>query len=234
MKSAFLPFDERFALISDVIKPAYAALREEAERVKIHYVPTVLLLGSAVLILLVGVGLLLKGRGRTAYRRELPRAARSPTTATVVALEAKDLSLGAEPDTRYFPRVSFVPEGATDAVEAQTLTDVPSPPPRVGEQIEVAYDPERPDRVDVAATEGDRRGRRPHLVRARRPRPPGRPGSRGRLAGAGPRRLDLLMPSAGGVDLLDRAVRRPRAARWSACCCAARCPRSSCCSCSAW
>jgi adenosine deaminase len=30
MKSAFLPFDERFALISDVIKPAYAALREEA------------------------------------------------------------------------------------------------------------------------------------------------------------------------------------------------------------
>jgi len=30
MKSSFLPFDERFALISDVIKPAYAALREEA------------------------------------------------------------------------------------------------------------------------------------------------------------------------------------------------------------
>jgi adenosine deaminase len=30
MKSAFLPFDERFAMISDLIKPAYAALREEA------------------------------------------------------------------------------------------------------------------------------------------------------------------------------------------------------------
>ncbi|WP_036506163.1 adenosine deaminase [Nocardioides sp. URHA0020] len=29
MKSAFLPFDQRFALISEVIKPAYAALREE-------------------------------------------------------------------------------------------------------------------------------------------------------------------------------------------------------------
>jgi adenosine deaminase len=29
MKSAFLPFDERFAMISDLIKPAYAALREE-------------------------------------------------------------------------------------------------------------------------------------------------------------------------------------------------------------
>jgi adenosine deaminase len=29
MKSSFLPFDERLALISDVIKPAYAALRGE-------------------------------------------------------------------------------------------------------------------------------------------------------------------------------------------------------------
>jgi len=29
MKSAFLPFDERLALIADVIKPAYAGLREE-------------------------------------------------------------------------------------------------------------------------------------------------------------------------------------------------------------
>ena len=30
MKSAFLPFDERFALISDLIKPEYAALRQES------------------------------------------------------------------------------------------------------------------------------------------------------------------------------------------------------------
>ena len=29
MKSAFLPFDERLALIADVIKPAYAKLRAE-------------------------------------------------------------------------------------------------------------------------------------------------------------------------------------------------------------
>lgn len=124
---------------------------------KIHYVPTVLLLGSAVLILLVGVALLLKGR---AVRRSASifRSRAVVATATVVALEAKDLSLGAEPDTRYFPRVSFVPDGATDAVEAQTLTDVPAPPPRVGDRIEVAYDPDRPDRVDVAATEGSAEG----------------------------------------------------------------------------
>jgi Protein of unknown function (DUF3592) len=120
---------------------------------RIHYVPTVLLLGSAVLILLVGVFFLLKGR---AVRRSAStfRSRAVATTATVVALEAKDLSLGAAPDTRYFPRVSFVPEGAAEAVEVQTLTDVPSPPPRVGDQIQVAYDPERPERVDVAATEG--------------------------------------------------------------------------------
>ena len=29
MKSAFLPFDERLAIIDDVIKPAYAELRAE-------------------------------------------------------------------------------------------------------------------------------------------------------------------------------------------------------------
>ncbi|GAA1763321.1 hypothetical protein GCM10009795_007400 [Nocardioides hankookensis] len=124
---------------------------------KIHYVPTVLLLGSAVLILLVGAGFLLKGR---AVRRSALtfRSRAVAATGTVVALEAKDLSFGAEPDTRYFPRVSYLPTGSDEPIEAQTLTDVPSPPPRVGDQIEVAYDPEHPDRVDVAATEGDAEG----------------------------------------------------------------------------
>lgn len=124
---------------------------------RIHYVPTVLLLGSAVAVLLVALVLLLKGRSvRRAAEGFRDRAV--TTTATVTALEAKDLSFGTEPDTRYFPRVSFVPAGATEAVEALTLTDVPAPPPRVGEQIEVAYDPDRPARVDVAATEGRAEG----------------------------------------------------------------------------
>ena len=30
MKSAFLPFDQRLAMINEVIKPGYAALRDEA------------------------------------------------------------------------------------------------------------------------------------------------------------------------------------------------------------
>ena len=124
---------------------------------RIHYVPTVLLLGSAILIVLAGAALLLKGR---AVRRTAEgfRSRAIATTATVVSLEAKDLGLGAEPDTRYFPRVSFVPEGATVAVEAQTLTDVSSPPPRVGDPIEVAYDPEHPGHVEVVATEGAAEG----------------------------------------------------------------------------
>lgn len=120
---------------------------------KIHYVPTVLLLGSALIVLVVAAVLVLKGRSvrRTA---ETFRSRAVTTTATVTALEAKDLSFGAEPDTRYFPMVSFTPEGAAEPVEALTLTDVPAPPPRVGEEIQVAYDPQRPDRVDVASTEG--------------------------------------------------------------------------------
>ena len=124
---------------------------------RIHAVPTALLLGSAAVILLVALVLLLKGRAvRAAAGGFAERAVR--VTASVVELEAKDLSLSGEPDTRYFPVVSFTPEGATDAIQAQTLTDVPAPPPRVGEQIEVAYDPRQPERVDVASTERDVEG----------------------------------------------------------------------------
>lgn len=124
---------------------------------RIHDVPTVLLLGTAVLLLLAALALLLRGR---AVRRTAVgfRDRAVPVTATVVGLEAKDLSLGGTPDTRYFPRVSFVPAGTADVVEAQTLTDVPAPPPRVGDTVDVAYDPERPERVDVLATESRAEG----------------------------------------------------------------------------
>jgi hypothetical protein len=93
---------------------------------KIHYVPTALLVGSAVLIALVGLVLMLKGR---AVRRSA---------------------------TGFHERA--VPVTATEAIEAVTLTQVPDPPPRVGAEIEVAYDPDRPERVDVAATEDGAQG----------------------------------------------------------------------------
>lgn len=119
---------------------------------KIHYVPTVLLLSSTVLIAVVGLVLLLKGRAvRRSATSFLDRAV--TVTGTVVELQAKDLSLRAEPDTRYFALVRYLPEGHDEPVEAVTLTQVPDPPPRVGAEIEVAYDPQRPGRVDVVATE---------------------------------------------------------------------------------
>lgn len=121
---------------------------------RIHYVPTLLLLGSAALLLLLALALLLKG---VAVRRSAEgfRSRAVETTATVVAVDAKDISLRAQPDTRYFPRVRFVPDGGVEPVEADTLTAVPAPPPRVGESLAIAYDPERPDRVDVLATGAD-------------------------------------------------------------------------------
>ncbi len=123
---------------------------------RIHTVPTALLLGAAAVILLLAVVLLLKGRAVRAAAGFADRAVR--VTATVVELEAKDLSLSGDPDTRYFPVVSFTPQGATGPVRAQTLTDAPAPPPRVGELIEIAYDPQHPERVDVASTERDAEG----------------------------------------------------------------------------
>jgi hypothetical protein len=124
---------------------------------RIHYVPTVLLLGIGVVLLLLAAAFFLKGVSVRRAAQEFRNRAVG-MTATVVGLAAKDISLGSAPDTRYFPRVRFVPEGAVDPVEVQTLTDVPAPPPRVGDELEVAYDPDRPDRVDVAATEGEVEG----------------------------------------------------------------------------
>ena len=139
-----------------MIKPAYAALRAETtcedplrpDRAAARLRGLILLAGAALCSRAVPYD----------GRRGVPQPCDRRRPRRSSSLEAKDLSLGAEPDTRYFPRVSFVPEGATVAVEAQTLTDVPSPPPRVGDPIEVAYDPEHPGHVDVLATEGAAEG----------------------------------------------------------------------------
>lgn len=124
---------------------------------RIHTVPTVLLLGAGVLLLLVAVGFYLKGV-RVRRAAEVFRSRAVEITATVVGLEAKDISLRSDPDTRYFAMVRFTPAGAGEAIEALTLTDVPEPPPRVGDELQVAYDPEHPERVDVVATEHDVEG----------------------------------------------------------------------------
>ena len=113
----------------------------------IHVVPSILLLGTGLVLALVAAGCFLRGlRQRRIAAGFLDRAV--PTTAEVVQVEAKDVSFGGEPDTRYYPRVRYVAaDGRT--VEAESMTDSALPPPHVGQTVDVLYDPERPERVDL-------------------------------------------------------------------------------------
>jgi hypothetical protein len=115
--------------------------------VTVHVVPSILLLGVGVVLAVVAAGLFLRGlRQRRIAAGFLDRAVAA--TAEVVQVEAKDIAFGSEPDTRYYPRVRFVTaDGRT--VEAESMTDSALPPPRVGEAVDVLYDPERPERVDL-------------------------------------------------------------------------------------
>lgn len=117
----------------------------------IHLLPSVLLLGTGAVLLVVAAVLFARGvRQRRIAEGFRERAVE--TQAEVVGLEVKDVGLGSSPDTRYFLRVRFAPAGGAP-VEAETLTDAPYPPPRVGDGVAVAYDPEHPARVDLVATE---------------------------------------------------------------------------------
>lgn len=122
----------------------------------VHPVPSLLLLGTGA-VLLVVAGLLFARGLRQRRLAEGFRDRAVETEAEVVGLEAKDVSLGSSPDTRYFLRVRFTPAQG-ESVEAETLTDAPYPPPRVGDRVAVAYDPEHPRRVDLLATEATAEG----------------------------------------------------------------------------
>jgi hypothetical protein len=116
----------------------------------VHVVPSVILLGLGAVLLLLAAALLLRG----VHQRRLAEGFRERavgTDAEVVGIEAKDVGIGGEPDTRYFLTVRFTPQGG-EPVQTETLTDAPYPPPRVGESVAVAYDPQRPRRVDLVAT----------------------------------------------------------------------------------
>lgn len=117
----------------------------------VHPVPTLLLLGTGAVLLVAAAVLFARGlRERRLAEGFRDRAVE--TDAEVVGLEAKDVGFGSEPDTRYFLRVRFAPAGG-EPIETETLTDAPYPPPRVGEHVAVAYDPEHPGRADLVATE---------------------------------------------------------------------------------
>nr|WP_281386035.1 DUF3592 domain-containing protein [Nocardioides luti] len=99
-------------------------------------------------VFLLGAGLLfLRGLRQRRFAAGF-RASAVEVLAEVLSLEAKDVSLTTNPETLYFPVVSFTTaEGR--AVTAECLTGVPAPPPPVGQQVAVRYDPQHPERVEV-------------------------------------------------------------------------------------
>jgi len=124
--------------------------------VTVHPVPSLILLGTGGVLLVLAAVLFARGlRQRRIAEGFRDRA--METEGEVVGLAAKDVGLGTSPDTRYFLRVRFTPADGSP-VEAETLTDAPYPPPRVGDRVAVAYDPEHPRRVDLVATEDTAEG----------------------------------------------------------------------------
>lgn len=118
---------------------------------------SVVMLGAAGLALVVSVLLALRGvRERRAAAGFAERAL--VATAEVLEARAKDVAVAGEPVTIYFHLVRFEVPGS-GAVTAETMAGMEPPIPRVGERVEVRYDPSRPehvvlDRVDHALGAG--------------------------------------------------------------------------------
>lgn len=117
----------------------------------IHALPSALLLGAGAVLGLVSLVLFLRGL----HQRRVAAAfsARAvEAQAEVTGLSAKDVSLATNPDTVYFPVVAFTTADGQQ-IEAECLTGVHPPPPRVGETVTVHYDPQHPSQVEVAGEE---------------------------------------------------------------------------------
>lgn len=106
---------------------------------------SVVLLGAAGLALVFSVLLALRGvRERRLAAAFAERAV--ATTAEVLEARAKDVAMAGEPATIYFHLVRFaLPDG--EQVTAETMAGIEPPVPRVGDRVEVRYDPEHPGRV---------------------------------------------------------------------------------------
>ena len=97
---------------------------------------SVVMLGAAVLALLAGVVLAVRGLHQ---RREAAGFGdrSEPTTAEVLESLPKDVAMAGEPVTIYYQQLRYR-AGERD-VEAQTMTGVEPPVPHVGERVEVRY-----------------------------------------------------------------------------------------------
>lgn len=117
----------------------------------VHAGPTVALAVLAGAFLVAAALMAARGLGQ---RRTAEQVAERAVSAKAVVLElaAKDVSVAGEPTTYYYPTVRFTPEGG-EPVEAECLTGVVPPPPHVGDPVEVRYDPQRPEHVELAGTD---------------------------------------------------------------------------------
>ncbi|SDC11966.1 DUF3592 domain-containing protein [Nocardioides lianchengensis] len=131
----------------------------------VHAGPSVVLLVGA-LALLAGAAAA-AARGLRERRTAVQVAGRAVTArAEVLELSAKDVSVGGDPTTLYYPTVRFTPEGG-EPVEAECLTGVEPPPPHAGDPVEVRYDPEHPTHVELADVDPQASAGRSSFVVAR-------------------------------------------------------------------
>lgn len=116
----------------------------------VHTTASVILLVGGLLVLAGSAAMAARGLGQ---RRTAVQVAERAVgaTAEVLELAAKDVSVAgeSEPTTLYYPTVRFTPAGG-EPVVAECLTGVQPPPPHAGDTVEVRYDPDHPDHVDLA------------------------------------------------------------------------------------
>lgn len=105
----------------------------------------VLMLGTAGAALVVSVLLALRGLRERRLAADFGQRAVA-TTGEVLEARPKDVAVAGEPVTIYFHEVRFeLPDGGT--VTAETMAGTEPPIPRVGERVELRYDPDHPQRV---------------------------------------------------------------------------------------
>lgn len=114
----------------------------------VHAGPTIALAVLAGLFLVAAAAMASRGLGQRRTAEQVAQRAVG-ATAEVLELSAKDVSVAGDPTTLYYPTVRFTPEGG-EPVEAECLTGVLPPPPHAGDTVEVRYDPQRPERVELA------------------------------------------------------------------------------------
>lgn len=105
----------------------------------------VVMLGAAGAALVVSVLLALRGLRERRLAADFGDRAVT-TTAEVLEALPKDVAVAGEPVTIYFHEVRYdVPDRGT--VTAETMAGTEPPIPRVGDRVEVRYDPAHPQRV---------------------------------------------------------------------------------------